>query len=92
VTGQSFLGRFGRQAQRFAEELVNHGIAHFVASDAHGTEDRTTRLDEAFRWFEKKFGRSLAEQVFIENPRAAIEGLPVAPQTALPVKKKWVFF
>ncbi len=34
VTGQSFLGRFGRTAKRICEELMGRGLAHFVASDA----------------------------------------------------------
>jgi protein-tyrosine phosphatase len=35
VTASSFVGRFGRTVQRFAERLVEEGLVHTVASDAH---------------------------------------------------------
>lgn len=35
VTASSFAGRFGRTVQRFAERLVDEGLVHVVASDAH---------------------------------------------------------
>lgn len=91
VTAQSLLGRFGRPAQRFVEELVSRGLAHFVASDAHDLNDRTPRMDAAFRRFEKKFGAVLARRLFVENPRAVIEGNPVEPEMPPPEKKWWIF-
>jgi protein-tyrosine phosphatase len=47
VTGVSLLGRFGQDAERAGWEMLRRGTAHFVASDAHGTKDRTTALNEA---------------------------------------------
>lgn len=35
LTASSFTGRFGRTVQRFAEELLEAGLVHTVASDAH---------------------------------------------------------
>jgi len=40
VTASSFSGRFGRTVQRFAEELLDAGLVHTVASDAHDSVRR----------------------------------------------------
>ena len=35
VTAGSYTGRFGRHVQRYAETLLDEGLVHVVASDAH---------------------------------------------------------
>lgn len=35
ITAASFVGRFGRTVQRFSEQLLEDGLVHVVASDAH---------------------------------------------------------
>jgi protein-tyrosine phosphatase len=89
VTGQSLLGRFGPEARRVARELIGRGLVHFVASDAHDAEDRTPRLDEAYREVAGRFGEPYAEQVFRTNPRAVIEGQPLGPQCEPAAGRKW---
>ena len=94
ITGQSFLGRFGRQSKEYAEKLLKAGLVHFVASDAHGTRDRTPALREAYDYIAGKYGRGRAEQLFVSNPRAAVEGRPLpagaAPEPA--AARKWYQF
>ena len=77
ITGQSFLGRFGRQAKEYAERLMKAGLVHFVASDAHGTRDRTPELREAYEYIAGKYGADRAERLFVINPRAALAGEPL---------------
>ena len=94
ITGQSFLGRFGRHAREYAEKLMKAGLVHFVASDAHGTKDRTTELREAFEYVSHKYGQDRAEQLFVTNPRAAIAG-EALPETEIqdqPSPRKWYNF
>jgi protein-tyrosine phosphatase len=94
VTGQSFLGRFGRHAKEFAEKLVKGGLVHFVASDAHSTKDRTPGLRESYEHIAGKYGRDLAEQLFVINPRAAVQGDPL-PSIQVPEPapaRKWYQF
>src|SRR5579863_3814265 len=50
ITAQSVMGGFGRQAKAFCEVLLDRGLVHFVASDAHDCEHRPPRLDEARAW------------------------------------------
>ncbi|HUA86430.1 MAG TPA: CpsB/CapC family capsule biosynthesis tyrosine phosphatase [Bryobacteraceae bacterium] len=91
VTAQSFLGHFGRRAREFSEILLDRGLVHFIASDAHDCEHRPPKLDQAFQWIEKRHSQEVAERLCVTNPRAAIEGVAFTP-TAPPQRseaKKW---
>ncbi len=80
VTGQSLLGRFGKRAEESAWAMLRRGMAHVVASDAHGVTDRTPRLDEAFAEVLRRCGGAVAEAVFVENPKRVLSGAKfVAP-------------
>src|ERR1039457_2135529 len=46
VTVQSLLGRFGRPAKAAVEYLLDHGMVHFLASDAHDVKNRPPVLTE----------------------------------------------
>ena len=90
VTAQSLLGRFGRRSEESAWEMIERGLAHFVASDAHDDRDRTPRLDEAYDAVSKRVSRAAAERLFVENPRAVISGAKVVG--AAPRRKRWFQF
>jgi protein-tyrosine phosphatase len=84
VTAQSLLGRFGRAAQETAEEWIDKGAVHFLASDAHNTTSRPLQLREAFKHLAKTRGESVAEALLVNNPRAAFDGLPLPYVPELP--------
>jgi protein-tyrosine phosphatase len=93
VTGDSFFGRWGRKAKEFADELMKQDLVHFVASDAHGSHDRTPTLKPAFDYVAKKYGEKRAAHLFAINPGAALTGDPlVKTEVAPPAKKKWYAF
>jgi protein-tyrosine phosphatase len=77
VTAQSLTGLFGRDALEFSRRLLDLGLVHFIASDAHDTRRRTPRLDEAFAWLSRNYSQRLAELLCVEHPQAAIEGQPI---------------
>ncbi|HSW50107.1 MAG TPA: CpsB/CapC family capsule biosynthesis tyrosine phosphatase, partial [Bryobacteraceae bacterium] len=77
VTAQSLLGRFGRKARAFSQELLKHGLVQFVASDGHDCKHRPPVLDEACAWVREAHGDPVAERLFTLNPAAALEGLPL---------------
>jgi protein-tyrosine phosphatase len=89
VTAQSLLGRFGKTAKACAHELMFRGLVHFLASDAHDLKDRTTALDEAWRYVEETFGEEAAIRLLEENPRAALAGVPLSPVPYALKKRKW---
>lgn len=77
VTAGSLLGDFGNAAQRFAIRMLDAGLAHFVASDAHDLRHRPPRLDLAFHWLVRRYGEAYARRLVVDHPRCAVEGLPV---------------
>ncbi|MEK7406996.1 MAG: CpsB/CapC family capsule biosynthesis tyrosine phosphatase [Acidobacteriota bacterium] len=91
VTAQSFFGRFGAGAKRFAATLMERDMVHFVASDAHDPHDRQPRLDEAYKHVARKYGQERAERLCIKNPRAALEGEPLEVRPPEPPSRprKW---
>lgn len=87
ITAGSALGTFGRSAQETSAELVSSGLAHLLASDAHGAADNRTSLVEALAAVSgAELGRWLVEDV----PRAILadwDELPLRP--ASPRRRRW---
>ncbi len=94
VTAGSLTGLFGPAAQHEAERWMEEGLVHFVASDAHNVRGRPLRLRPAYDFVKKRFGETVAEALFVENPRAAWEGkpLPYVPEVKDPAPKRKRFF
>lgn len=84
VTAQSLLGRFGKAAQEIAEEWMDAGAVHFLASDAHNSTSRPFCLKETFDHVAKTRGAELAEALLVSNPLAVFEGHrpPFIPEVA----------
>jgi protein-tyrosine phosphatase len=78
VTALSIASGFGRTAHRAADRLLEQGLVHVVASDAHDPEHRHARLDEAYGMVRARYGEEEAEILFTHNPQAIIEGVPLA--------------
>jgi protein-tyrosine phosphatase len=90
VTAQSLIGEFGRRAQEFCQLLLDGGLVHFVASDAHDTQRRPPRLDQAYAWLVKRYGDPLARALCVTNPTAALTGNPLgqlADEVVSPARK-----
>ena len=95
ITAQSLLGNFGADAGRWCIEMLNEGLVHFVASDAHDLVRRPPRLDEARSVLVNQFDEELAELLFEVHPRAVIEGQPlgIGPLPPPPKKRsRWFSF
>ena len=94
VTAGSFLGRFGKRAERSAWQLLRHGMVHFIASDAHNTTSRPPLLSEARRAIAVDRGEEAAHALCESNPRAAIESrpLPWQPEAQAIRPRRWFSF
>jgi protein-tyrosine phosphatase len=83
VTATALTGRFGREPQRFANELLAAGLVHDVASDAHGPRHRRPPgLASPLR----QAGLA-AEEIdwYCESaPRALLGGSPLPPRPTVP--------
>jgi protein-tyrosine phosphatase len=78
LTALSVTGGFGASAREAALRLLDRGLAHFVASDAHDPVRRHPRLGEARQLVLSRYGEDAAEILFSENPRAVVEGTPLS--------------
>jgi protein-tyrosine phosphatase len=82
ITAASLVGRFGGTVRRFAVHLLERGLAHNVASDAHDHVRRPPGLANDIE--EAGFG-ALSEWLTEEVPAAILAGeeIPQRPQHAL---------
>jgi protein-tyrosine phosphatase len=83
VTAGSLNGRFGREAQRYGDKLLDDGLVHVLATDAHGTRHRPPLLTEGWKAAEKWVGTDEAYRLVVERPQAILDNRP--PQHVAPV-------
>ena len=77
VTAMSVTGDFGRAPQQDVFRLLDAGLAHFVASDAHDVRRRPPGLQRAHQMIAVRWGEDLARRLTADNPRAVIENRPL---------------
>lgn len=74
VNARSLLGESGSRAQRFAEELLEWRMVHFLASDAHGVRRRPPGLAKAKEHAARIAGRDVADALVHSNPGRVLAG------------------
>jgi protein-tyrosine phosphatase len=78
----SLAGSFGREAQQVAKRIVEAGLAHFIASDAHHKDRRRPVLSRAAAiaadWGGEEYARAMVEA----NPEALVNdcAIPFQPE------------
>ncbi len=99
LTAGSLRGKFGGTIRKLCLLLLEHGMAHLIATDCHGPMNRAPRLAKALREAEATVGKTLAARIFCENPLEIIkrgtvrpfELLPLGRRFSLPLKKYFSF-
>lgn len=79
ITAGSLLGRFGSAARGCAEWLVERGLAHVVATDAHDPCHRHPDLHSAFNRLVTLGGAEVAETLCAINPARIVAAAPTLP-------------
>ena len=85
VTAASLDGRLGRRAQRSGLALVRLGLAHLVASDAHGPSIRGVGMSAAA---EAIGDPALARLLTVEVPAAIVADEPVPRSAPAPARRR----
>jgi protein-tyrosine phosphatase len=77
VTAMSVTGDFGRRPQSDTWALLDAGLVHFLASDAHDTRRRPPGLRRACELIASRWGEPMARRLAADNPRAVVENRPL---------------
>lgn len=78
LTAMSVTGDFGKGPQADTHALLEAGLAHFVASDCHGTQRRPPGLRRAYQMIAGRWGAETAKRLVSDNPRAVVQNRPLA--------------
>jgi protein-tyrosine phosphatase len=73
--------------------MIERGLAHFVASDAHDCRMRSPSLLGAYASLADEWGEGAIRPLFVDNPRATLTGdiLPFEPRPVVKVRR-WYHF
>lgn len=74
VNKGSFLGKFGRNAERTAFKLLNHNLITAVASDSHSPVHRTPYMSDAYRYLAQEYPEDYLNDLFTTNPTLLCTG------------------
>ncbi|MED3793809.1 tyrosine protein phosphatase [Niallia alba] len=72
VTASSVAGYFGKNVKKFSEQLIEHNLTHFVATDAHNVHNRGFKMVESLDIIEENFGVDYI-YLFKENAELLLE-------------------
>lgn len=89
LTAASVDGRFGRAARSCAFDLLDRGLAHLVASDAHAPSLRAVGLSGAC---EAIGDEELARWLTVRVPRAILAGAALPPRPSKRPRRRWRLF
>ncbi|RBP04730.1 tyrosine-protein phosphatase [Rossellomorea aquimaris] len=87
LTASSLTGYFGKNIQKFSQQMIQANLTHFIASDAHNIRNRTFKMEEAMDYIEKKYGIDMV-YYFTENAELLIDGKNIYKEIPELIKKK----
>jgi protein-tyrosine phosphatase len=84
VTAGSLTGRFGNAARYFGEKMLDEGLVHLLATDAHGVKHRAPLLAEGREAAAKRVGAEEAQRLVVDRPQAILDNRRPAEVAAVP--------
>ncbi len=75
LTGGSLLGRFGQRAQALAERMLEDGLVHIIATDAHNIARRPPLLSDACRAASALVGEEEAFRLVSTRPAGILKDM-----------------
>ena len=89
ITAGSVMGRFGRRPRYWAERMLDEGLCHLLATDAHNTEQRAPRMAEARDFVAQRLGDDEAINLVLRRPQGILNNLSPAELPPLPRAQAW---
>lgn len=87
LTSGSIIGNFGKGIQSFSKKIIEHNLAHFIATDAHNIGSRGFTLQQAYETITKVYGIERTFH-FKENAEQLLKGQSPTVEKPVPFKKK----
>ncbi|WP_418321081.1 tyrosine-protein phosphatase [Piscinibacter sakaiensis] len=82
LTAAAILGKFGKRARYWSERMLDEGLVHLIASDAHTVNMRNPQMAEAVDRAAASVGKEEALRMVYERPQAILDD--VAPELVAP--------
>src|SRR5262249_25680327 len=76
LTAGSLAGAFGRNAQYWAERMLDEGCVHLLATDAHDVSGRPPNLRQGRELASKRLGDVEAKHLVATRPRGVLLNEP----------------
>jgi protein-tyrosine phosphatase len=89
VTAGSVMGRFGRRPRYWAERMLDEGLCHLLATDAHNIEQRPPRMADARELAARRLGDDEAINLVLRRPQGILDNVSPAELPPLPQAKNW---
>ncbi len=86
INGASLLGENNGHARETARILLEHNLAHILASDAHHSRHRPPVLSQAVRLAAEIVGEEAARAMVVERPRAILQDEVVRVPRPVPIR------
>jgi len=84
INAGSLTGVFGKTVRQTAFEMMKRRMVHAVASDSHNSSTRPMLLKRAYDFTAERWGKNLADLIFITNPKKILHGEKIEPEEPQP--------
>lgn len=88
ITSGSLTGRFGRPARHLAERMLDDGLVHILATDAHNLHKRPPLLAEGRDKVAQRLGAEEARHMVETRPAGILANTPPEDLPALPIRPR----
>lgn len=93
ITAASLVGLHGERLKQLATQLVCHGMAQIIASDAHSAAgNRAPAMQAALVYATTLIGEPAARSLVYTNPQLVLNDAPLTafnPRPVVPVRASW---
>ena len=76
ITAGSVTGRFGKRPRYWAERMLDDGLVHVLATDAHNLRNRAPSMAEARDRVAARLGPEEATRMVLTRPKAVLANAP----------------
>lgn len=73
ITCGSITGRFGRRPQYWAERMVDEGLVHILATDAHNLRNRSPSMAKSRDMVAERLGEDEATNMVLVRPQGILD-------------------